>query len=136
MATAWVKQLRTGRPWKAGKPLAEQNVINRCCQLRGVFARTLNDGIIGRNPAAHLKNQPTIDARVEERMVPTIEQIRALTSAAGSGGSWTETVSGTTVTHRVPAAPWLTLCIHIAMETGLHAGEVSGPRVRDLALDQ
>lgn len=131
--TLWVKHLRQGRPWAGGRPLSEKNVINRCSQLRNVLARAVDDGIIGRNPAAHLKNQPTIEARVEERMVPTVDQIKALCAAATAGGDWTD---GKGRTRHLSPTPWLTLCIHIAMETGLRSGEVSGLLVRDVDLDQ
>jgi integrase len=133
MVTTWVKRLREGRPWADGRPLSEKNVINRCGQLRNVLARAMDDGMIGRNPASHLKNQPTIEARVEERMVPTVEQIKALCAAADAGGSW---VDDEDVTRDLSPTPWLTLCIHIAMETGLRSGEVAGLMVRDVDLEQ
>lgn len=130
--TLWVKHLRQGRPWAGGRPLSEKNVINRCGQLRNVLSRAVDDGIIGRNPAAHLKNQPSIESRVEERMVPTVDQIKALCAASTTGGDWTDQ-SGHEQ-HLCPT-PWMTLCIHIAMETGLRSGEVSGLLVRDVDLE-
>lgn len=132
--TAWMHQLRNGRPWRGGTALSETVVLKMCSQLRGVLARAVDDGVIGRNPAAHLKNQPAVEDRVSEQEVPTREQIRAIAMAARSGGVWTETVDGEEKQHRVPAAPWLELSIHIAMETGLRPGEVAGLRVRDVDL--
>lgn len=124
MVTEWANQLREGRPWADGRPLAESNVINRCGQLRSLFQHAIDDGLLARNPAVVLKRQPRPEGSVTERAVPTPEMIRSLITTAVTGG--TAPGQGQEAPVTLPASPWLSMAVRIASETGLRAGEVAG----------
>lgn len=109
--TAWANHLRAGRPWAEGKPLSEKNVINRVGQIRALFQRAVDDGLLSKSPAVSLKRFPTQHQAVERTSVPTVDEIHALAEAAPR---------------------WLSVAIRVAALTGLRSGEVTGLRVEDV----
>ncbi|WP_426716487.1 tyrosine-type recombinase/integrase [Corynebacterium auriscanis] len=113
--TKWVSELRTGRPWANGKKLAETNVINRIGQVRAMLGRARDKGLIPAGTGSVLKRQPTQMDAVNEREVPTSEEIQAL------------------IDH---APRWLADAIRIATLTGMRSGEVCGLLWRDVDFDR
>lgn len=136
MLTEWVTLLRQGRPWAEGRPLAESNIANRCSQLRALFQRAVDDGILARNPGVALKRLKRPEGTVTERAVPTAAMIRALSQAAMTGGVIPPTEDGQKGPVSVPESVWMAWAIRIAAETGLRAGEVAGLQGRDVDIKQ
>lgn len=113
--TKWVSQIRHGRPWANGKPLSEKNVINRIGQVRSLLNRAHDRELLQAGTGSVLKRQPTIAAAVNEREVPTSQEIHAL------------------IDH---SPEWLAQAIHLSVHTGLRAGEVCGLLWRDVDFDR
>ena len=124
----WVSQLNQGRPWANSKPLAPRNVANRIGQMKGIFKRANADGLIAFNPAATLRAGAEVNRPIEEREIPTAEDLAKLYEAARQGGSFTAGEK----TIRVPASPWLADAMSLAAGSGARSGEVSGFWVEDV----
>lgn len=58
----WEYQLRNGRPWRDGKPLAETTVNGYVREMRSMLTTAVNEERIRRNPARNLKARKSPDA--------------------------------------------------------------------------
>lgn len=106
----WAMHMRDGRPWADDKPLAPTTVQVKVGQLRTVFGRAVDDGLLVKNPAVVLKRFPVGER--EPFYVPTDKEIRDLYDA--------------------PKPEWFRLALRLGAEAGLRAGEVGGLRVKDV----
>ncbi|AKK11782.1 hypothetical protein CUTER_09025 [Corynebacterium uterequi] len=102
---AWAISLRDGRPWAKGRALSPATVKVKTGQLRTVFQRAVDDGLLARNPAVVLKRFDT--GHSGDFYVPTDEEVRALYRAAC----------------QCEGAVWLPLAVRFGVEAGLRAGE-------------
>lgn len=125
----WISQLRTGRSWAGGTAVAPSNVANRIGQMKGIFKRANADGLIAFNPAANLRAGAEVNRPIQEREIPTVEEFRALISAASSGG---RIALDNGREKSVPASPWLADAMQISAGTGARSGEVSGFLIEDV----
>ncbi|CAB0574648.1 site-specific integrase [Corynebacterium diphtheriae] len=110
---AWAVQLRDGRPWAHGQPLAATTVKVKTGQMRTVLQRATDDGLINRNPAVVLKRFD-VGHKDEPFYLPTPAEVNALYTAAKNGPKW------------------FRLALRLGAEAGLRAGEVCGLRVKDV----
>jgi|GEM_PF-818152 len=131
--TAWVGVLRTGRPWAKGRPLSDSTIRVRLGQLQAVMQIAVDDDMLAKNPVRVARRG--LGSRlhqVDEREVPTVDQINRLIEVARAGGR-VPGVEG----HGSTLAPseWLAQCLIISSETGLRIGEVAGLIGEDVDLD-
>lgn len=128
--SAWIQQLRTGRPWKGGTPLADATVAQHIGRLKGLFARAVEDGLLGRSPVtSSMTRQARRDFRIDRRAVPTFDDVKALCRAAETGGTLR-------TGHRkaLQPSPWLATAVRLAVDTGLRVGELAGLQWSDVDL--
>ena len=126
-----------GRPWAGGRPLATSTVDNYVRNLRSILARAVEDGLIARNPAAHLKylRPPAQSQELTESSMPSVEEVRALLRVARDGGKFANEDRADGI-QRVTPTPWMHLAMRISVETGLHPGEVAGLDGADVDTDR
>lgn len=132
----WATALHRGRPWKGGRPLADTTVGQHISRLKGILDRAVEDGLISKSPVpSALKSSILQDREVQEREVPTFDQVKAMCRAAEKGGEFADKrvkkVAGRT---KLRPAPWLAMAIRLGVDTGLRAGELSGLQWQDVDL--
>lgn len=125
----WISQLQNGRPWADDKPVAPRNVANRIGQLKGIFKRANADGLLAFNPAANLRAGAEVNRPIQEREIPTAEELQSLIEGAKTGGK-IHLDDGSYI--KVPPSPWLADAMRIAVGSGLRSGEVSGLWIEDV----
>jgi integrase len=131
--TTWVSVLRTGRPWAKGRPLSDATIRVRLGQLQSVMQIAVDDDMLAKNPVRVARRGLGSQLRsVDEREVPSVEQINRLIETARTGGR-VPGVEG----HGSTLAPaeWLAQVLIISSETGLRIGEVAGLIGDDVDLD-
>ncbi|WP_291479866.1 site-specific integrase [Corynebacterium sp.] len=129
----WFRQIRTGRPWANGRPLADSTARLALGHLKGLFARAEEDRMIERSPIpSSLKKTEMPDPRVEPRAVPSPELVRRMCAAAEAGGTFKKPIYDQ---KSLRPSPWLAMTIRLGADTGLRVGEISGLRWRDVDLD-
>lgn len=133
----WATALHRGRPWKGGRPLADTTVGQHISRLKGILDRAVEDGLIAKSPVpSTLKASILQDREVQEREVPTFDQVKALCRAAEEGGSFADRhVKRVCGRKKLRPAPWLAMAIRLGVDTGLRAGELSGLQWQDVDLD-
>lgn len=132
--TAWIKDQRDGRPWKAGRPLADITIKMNLSKLKSIFDHAVEDQLIARSPiTSTLARQAVWGMKVEKRKVPTFDEVKLLCRTAEKGGDIPveSTVSGR---KKLRPSPWLAMAIRLGVDTGLRVGELAGLQWRDVDL--
>lgn len=70
----WEYQLRNGRPWRDGKPLAETTVNGYVREMRSMLTTAVNEERIRRNPARNLKARK-VTRRISPDEVLTVDLV-------------------------------------------------------------
>ncbi|WP_066584079.1 tyrosine-type recombinase/integrase [Corynebacterium provencense] len=133
----WATDLYRGRPWKGGRPLADTTTGQHISRMKGIFDRAVEDGLISRSPVpSTLKSSILQDREVQEREVPTFDQVKAMCRAAEAGGEFANgRVKKVAGRSKLRPAPWLAMAIRLGVDTGLRVGELSGLQWRDVDLE-
>lgn len=135
---AWVMDLRDGRPWKDGKPLADLTVDMHIGRLKTVMDRAVDDRMINRSPVTKsLRREVMADKMVDVRQVPSPEQVRLMCRVATAGGLVPKESRPLVKNRRaLPPSPWMATAIRLGVDTGLRVGEMSGLLWKDVDLEE
>lgn len=77
----WVAQLRGGRPWAGGKPVADSTAKDMLSKVSAVLGRLEADRIIDRNPCRGVRVKAGSSA-IHPADIPSLEEVRLAMAAA------------------------------------------------------
>ncbi|WP_280429103.1 tyrosine-type recombinase/integrase [Nocardia brasiliensis] len=112
----WVDQLRQGRPWANGAPVAATTAVLYLNMLKAVFNTLVDDKVLTENPARriHVPDQPKKSV-VDVDEIPSLCEVRHLVAEA-EARQWEQ----------------IAIMLLISAQSGLRVSEVAGLRVKDV----
>ena len=126
----WEKQLRTGRPWKGGKPLSDGTVGGYVREMKAMLTAAVVDERIRKSPADVLKSRKVI-RKVAPDEVLTADMANAMIDVFESGRR-RMTEAEREAAQRGELAPWTSMRAVPEMGYLVRAGAAIGPRPSEL----